>query len=201
MAQFYRGNSLNPIGGPARVIVEPFTYAAPNGLDDIVDLTAYNLNPNVAYGWIELGLTDAATTFQINYASNQWRNEQFGLYRVAPTDWTGEAHSEFIEITQANRVNLLFGAAATAHTGQLRTNYSALTSIPYYRVAILNLDQAGRLHAVVFPKAQWDGSAVQSAYERGQPVKLPMTWRCFPDDATIDATTGLACIRYDLDSQ
>lgn len=199
MAQFYRGNSQNAIGGPARVIIEPFSYPVPLGIENIVDLSTYNLLGG-SYGWIELGETDAPTTFDISYASNQWRSEQFGQFRTSPTDWTGAIKSEFIELTQANRVNLLLGSTATPTAGQLRTNYPALTAIPYYRVAILMLDQAGRVHAAVFPKTQWDGSAVQEAFERGTPVKLPMSWRAYPDDAVIDTATGLACLRYDLDT-
>jgi hypothetical protein len=200
VGQFYRANSLNAIGAPARVVLTANTYAAPTNLDQIIDVIGGTYNLTAAYGWVDIGMTDVATKFQNQVNVTQWRSEQTGQFRDAPMDWMATANFEAIEMTQQNKVNLLSGVKATdAATGQSRTNFVALTSLPVYRIACLMMDANNKIHATVLPKAQWDGSAIATEMARGNPQKIPVAFHCYPDDTVIDPTTGLSIFRFDLD--
>lgn len=196
-------NSNNSIGGPARVLIVPNigTYPHSTRLSEIFDLTTYLPN-TTTYGWVDIGVTKTATRVQIAVAKQDWRNEQSGIYRTQPTDWTGQVVTEALEMTQQNKLNLMLGTnPGNTGGGELRTNYSARFTLPYVRLAAMMLDQNLKMHVSVFPKCQWDGAAIANSLARGDSESIPMTWTAFPDDSIIDAATATAVLRYDLDQQ
>lgn len=198
MAQFYRGNSNNAIGAPARVLIASSTYAAPIQLANIIDLGTFNAN--TTYGWMDLGTTRSPLKTDIQAAVQQWRNEQFGIFRTQPTDWKGAVSAEFLEMSQANKQAIMLASIAPdSDTNEHRTNFAAQLNFPTVRVAVLYQDQYNLLHGSVFPKAQWDGAAIAQTIGRGQEIFIPMAWTCYPDDQVIDVVTGEACVRFDFD--
>lgn len=199
MAQFYRGTSTNVIGAPARVLIAASTYQAPSRLSEIVSLTTYD--PNTTYGWVDAGLTRTPTTVQVQADTNQWTNEQFGQFHTVPTNWRGQVSTEFLETDQTHRAAIMMfsSVAAPPTTGEQRTNFAARTSLSTVRVAVMYLDEYGRVHAIVFPKCQWDGSALSQTIARGEAIAIPMTFTAYPDDQVIDSVSGQAVLRYDLD--
>lgn len=196
--QFYRGNEDNVVGGPARWVITAATYAAPTRLEEIFDLSTFNLN--ATYGWRECGLTDEPAVIRIGASAAEFRNQQYGLYRVKPNEWNGSARSRFLETSQTNRTSLLsFAKAATDPVaGQKRTNYVAATNFEKVRLVCAFLDDNDKAHAIVMPAAQWSGEDIEETVDRSDMLKIPMTWRLFPDDQLIDTTTGLAIIKYEL---
>lgn len=198
MAQFYRGNSDNVIGSPARVLLASSTYPVPTKLADIISLTT--LDPNPTYGFIDLGVTRSPAKTDIAAAVQTWRNEQFGVFRTVPTDWKGGFSAEFLETTQSNKQAIMLASTpADSAVNEHRTNFAALINFPIVRLAVLYQDQFSLAHASVFPRAQWDGAAISETVGRGQEMFIPMAWVCYPDSNVVDAVTGQACVRYDFD--
>ncbi len=198
MAQFYRGNSDNAIGAPARIMLASSTYPAPTKIADIVSLTTFDANST--YGFVDMGVTRSPLKTDIQAAVQQWRNEQFGIFRTTPTDWKGMVSAEFLEIGQDNKQAIMLASAAPdSATNEHRTNFAALTNFPIVRIAILYQDQSALVHATILPKAQWDGAAIAQVVGRGQEIFIPMAWTCYPDEKVIDVVTGQACLRYDFD--
>ncbi len=198
VAQFYRGNNENAIGAPARVLMAPSSYAFPAQLNEIISLTTYNINST--YGWVELGITAVPTTIGHGVDVNELRNEQFGRMRTVPTDYNASVSTEFLELTQNTKVLVMMGsAAADTAGGEKRTNFATRDNIPSYRIAVLFQDHLGKIHASVFPFAQWNGDAIQSAIARGDVVRAPVTFAAYADSALIDSVTGKPCFRVDYD--
>jgi hypothetical protein len=199
MPQFYQGNSLQSIGAPARVMVADRSDPLPTQLAHLFSLTTYL--PNATYGFEDAGLTRTPTQIQYSADTNQWRNEQFGLYRTVPTDWRAQVSTDFLQITQDEKLLLESAASAATDpvTNEHRTNYVSQTAMRQVRVAVAYIDEFGLVHASVFPNCQWNGDAITQTIGRGEPISIPMNWTAYPDDLVIDVDTGLACFRYDLD--
>ena len=199
MAQtFVRGNTENAIGGPARVLIAASTYPFPTQLSEIVNLSTYNVN--ATYGWQEMGITGAPTQLTHAVQMTEWMSEQFGRFRTVPQEWNADVQTEFMEITQNNKVLVMLGVAvADSATREARTNFVERTSIPSYRVAVLFIDHKGLIHASVFPRAQWNGNQIVQQIARGQAQRMPIQLAAYADENVIDASTGQACFRVDFD--
>jgi hypothetical protein len=200
--QFVRANATNAIGAPARVLIAPSSYANPVKLQNIFDLGVVGYPAQTAtYGFIDIGMTSKPTTHQYQAAENDWKSEQTGTFKTLPTDWTGQIATESLEMTQQNKVNLMLGTAQTDAVAGVEsvTYFSARAFVPTVHIAIAFIDEYGKIHCAYYPKAQWNGAAVQQAVARGQAYVIPMTWKIFPDTSIIDPVTGFAVFRADFD--
>jgi hypothetical protein len=198
--QIFVGNSDNIIGGPARILFEAASYPLPAKLSQIVNLTTYLPVNDGTYGWVDVGQTSAGTRVQTQVAQQQWRTEQFGQIRTVPGDWSGQLSTQFAEMTQQNKVNLMaMQAVADSDVREARTNLAALIKIPKMRAAVFYPDDRGLLHAIVLPLVMWDGAAIQQQLARGQMLDAPVTFAIYPDTKIIDPVTGLPILRVDFD--
>ena len=202
MAQFHRVNNDNVIGGAARVLVAPSSYALPTDLAHIV-AHASTYAPNGTYGWADIGTTKSASNIAMQAATNEWRGEQQGPIRMLYTDYTGTATFEMEELagSQGQSNKLLAGAVAgTAAAGQTRTDWTARNTPPdEVHICFLREDPDGRLHATIAPRAQWDGSALQRQFTRGESESLALPMKLYGDTDNTGAD-GNPLIFYDLDS-
>ena len=195
---FYRGNNENAIGAPARVLMAESSYPMVEELAHIISLSTYD--PNTTYGWREMGLTSAPTTLGHSVETAEWRSEQFGRFRIVPVDYTATVQTEFMEMTQDIKVLAMMGSEEPSPpSGQTVTYFSALENIPNYRIAVLFRDHLKKIHASVFPNAQWNGDAIQQAIARGEAVRAPVTFNAYVDTDVIDSVSGQACFRVDFD--
>ena len=173
--------------------------AAPTRLSEIINTTTYAVN--ATYNWKEVGLTDGPVDHQIAASMSTWRNEQFGIYRNKPNEWDGSVKLAFLETDQTHKTNIMSFATAPSDpvASEHRTNYSSVAQVDYVRIAIVGMDEFGKIHGTVYPKCQWNGDAIARQLARTEPVKIPMTWKAFPDEDMADSTTGMPILAYDLD--
>lgn len=198
---FYRGDSDKAIGGPARVLFAPRSAPNVGRLSEIFNTSTYDLNST--YLWQEVGITAAPTRIGRQATTNEWSNEQFGLFRRKAVQWRGTIQSEAMEFKQANKVLLLEGRAANTGmpAGEFRTNYPAVNALLQYHIALAWKDDFGRIHAEVFPNCQWAGDNIEEQLSRADAAKIPISFTAFPDDSVVDPTTGFACYGYSLDQE
>jgi hypothetical protein len=197
----YRGNQLNSIGGPARLLIAPLTADVPEGIGDIIDLDDSEGEPSrdPVGEWRDIGMTAEGLTMSHQADTNNWDSQQFGRYRVVPTNYHGSLSTQALEITQQNKVDLLQASAGDDNAaGELVTFYEARPHIAQYRIAAIFWDQYDLMHASVFPLTQWDGSAVQQAMEMGQPQRIPFSFSVFTDSA-LTGPDGFGTFRIDFD--
>lgn len=200
--QFYRANSNAALGGPARILVAPYSYLHAAKLVQIIDLATVNYPAQTAtYGFVDVGATDKPTQMDFSATVQDWKNEQNGSFRVQPTDYAGKLTSSALEQTQQNKLNLMFGSMVTDPVVgvESRTDFSARDNFPIVHIAVLWMDQNNLIHGSVYPKCQWDGTAISQQIARGMAVPIPMNYRYFADDTLVNASTGKAVFRYDLD--
>lgn len=196
---FDKVNTSNVIGGRARVMIAATTYTTPGQLSELFNLTTYVAN--ATYGWVDIGETKSASRVSVEATTAQWTGEQSGTFRRLITDWRGTANFEMMELTQDHKARVLGAVIQTDPVaGQHRTNWSARNAVPYVRLAFARLDPDGRLHATVIPRAQWDGSALQRTFTRGESESLQVNEAFYPDENQVDAQSGDFILCYDLDS-
>lgn len=196
--RFLRGNSRKAIGQPARLLIAPYNAPMPAKLSDLVSLTTYD--PNPTYQFIDIGLTRAALTITVQADSNNWDSQQSGRYATVPTNRWATVASEALEIDQDRKVYLMDADAATdSTTNEHRTDFSLKDSFVQYRLAAIYTDRFRYVHGHVFPLAQWDGSAVAMAMDRGAQQAIPFSFNAMPDDAALSAVTNQPLFRVDFD--
>ncbi len=199
MAGFYRGNSDEVIAAPCRVLIAPSTYPHPTQLSHIINLSTYD--PNITYGWQDLGVTGAPTRVSIGADAQKLSNQQFGQFRTVPTDFHGQVVSEFLQVSQDKKALLIPLAVKQADTpgGEKLTDYTSVASFPTVRLALLFKDHNNKAHAIYMPKCQWGGQDIEQQIGRGEMIRIPMTWDAYPDDTLLDPTNGEPVIRRDFD--
>lgn len=199
---FYRGNSANSIGHPARVMIAPFSYPMPTKIDDIVDITGPtpSYDPVATYGFRDIGITRNELSMGHQAETVNWDNQQFGRFLIMPTNYFATITTEALEPTADNKVELLQASQVTdSATNEARFNYAARTSFPLYRIAVLGEDRHRLLHASVFPRCQWDGSQLVQQLARATQQVVPFNFMGWVDETVIDTDTGQGCYRVDFD--
>lgn len=196
---FYKGNNLNSIGEPARILIAPHSYPMPTRISEIIGLTAPWAVVGT-YGFRDIGFTRTETTMQHQAGANTWSNQQVGEYRRVPTNFTAQVSTAALEMTQQNKVTLMNASAADEVVvgAEHVTHFEALAYFPQYRVAVVHRDDYQNIHATVFPLAQWDGSAVTQTLGRGTQLDIPFTFVCMPDPDVI-GVNGYPMFRVDFD--
>lgn len=200
--QFYRANSSYALGGPARLLVAPYSYPHALSLNNLIALATINFPPQLAtYGFVDIGSTDKPTQMDYSATVQDWKNEQAGSFRVQPTDFAGKVTGSAMEQTQANKVNLMLASQVADNVAgvESRTNFASRDSFPQVHLAVMWMDQNSLIHASVYPKAQWDGTAFSEQIARGMAVVIPLNYKYFPDDTLIDPVTGKSIFRMDFD--
>lgn len=198
MTEFHRVNDDAVVGGPARILVAPISYPLSKRLSEIVSLSTYDPTTST-YGWEDVGGTQEGVTFGLEVSTQEWRNDQYGLFRTVPIDWRGSVTAIAMETTQRNREILLGAAGDTANgAGEAMTYYEAAGHIPHNRVAILYLDDTGLLHATLYPDVQWDGKKIDQMFKRGQPYVINFNFTAFPSSDAL-GPDNLASLRLDID--
>lgn len=199
MPQFYKGDDINLVGGRPRVVMMPFSSPAPAQLGEIIDLSTYALN--ATYNWVEMGLTDGGVDTGFGATSTEWRTDQFGLVKVQPNEYSGHFKVTMMEFDYTHKQNWIAMAGAEADVASGTQKVTAYTTKPFFsakRIAVLTLDDAGFVHALVFPKAYWRGTPINRAYMPDQPVKQSLEWLAVPDDNKVGAD-GHPMVAYDFD--
>jgi len=122
MADIYKVNSKNFVGGPGRLVVADMNVAAPEKISDVMDLT----DPfNLKEGWTDLGATNDGISI-----SRGWDTEDFEVDQImgaADTDVSSFEHTletQLAENTIENRQLALAGGSiietpAAVGTGQV----------------------------------------------------------------------------------
>lgn len=200
--QFYRVNSSYALGGPARLLIAPYSYSHAVRIQNVIDLATLNYPPQTTtYGYTDVGSTDKPTQTDFSATTTDWKNEQEGTFKTLPTDWMAKITSSAMEQTVANKINLMLASQVTDPVAGIesRVNYVARDSFPKFHLAVMWMDQNNLIHCSVYPDVQWDGSAITQQQARGAAVLIPINFKGFPDDTLIDTPTGKAIFRYDLD--
>lgn len=197
---FLRGNSDESIGGPVRVLIAEATYPHPEDLSHFFNTTTYD--PNTTYGWKDAGFTGAPTRVRVGADVQRWSNQQQGQYRTVPTEWRGQVTSEFLQVTQEKKGLLAAARAGTTTAGGTKiTDWTARANFPFVHIALQQIDHNGRIHVIYIPRAQWAGDDIEQSLERGQPLRIPMTWDIYADETLTNTTTGEAVLRRDFDQE
>lgn len=199
MANFYRGDDEKTLAFPCRVMIAAATQPLPSRLSEIVNLTTYDANGT--YGFADAGTTTGPVTIRLGASTTEFRNDQFGLFKVVPNEWHGSVEADFLEVDQSNKTRLISTALSKADpvANEHRTNFVAATKFTRVRLALLGLDENGLVHAIVVPAAQWNGGDIQRQLGHGQMQSLPMNWSVLTDDDVRDPDTGDAILAFDLD--
>lgn len=199
MAVFFKGDDVNIIGGRPRVVMTAYANAAPTQLGEIISLSTYALNST--YNWVEMGLTDGGVETGFGATTTEWRNDQFGRFKVQPNEYSGSFKVKMLEYDATHKRNWIAIASPEADpvASQKLTNYVARPDFPAKRLAVLTIDDLGFVHALIFPKVYWNGSQIMRTWTPDQPLPTALEWLAVPDDNKTDTTTGYPVLAYDLD--
>ena len=188
--------SIGPVEG-VRVMIAASTYPHPVDLANFFNLSTYDPDFST-YGWVDVGSTDGPVSHQISANMNEWRNDQTGRYRTVPVDYQGQVSGTFLEPTQQNKVNLRGATAlANAPSGAKVTIFEARGDVPEVHLALAWYDHRRRLHVHYFPRAFWNGDAVNTSEGRGERQTIPMTWTIYGSE-TLTGPNG-AVLQKDFD--
>ncbi|MGG1571595.1 hypothetical protein [Fictibacillus sp. NRS-1165] len=108
MADIYKVNSNNIVGGPGRLVVADFGIPYPNTIEDVMNLTEpYDLKP----GWSDLGATSDGIATSRGFDVEGFEVDQLpGEVDSDITAWTHTLETTLAENTLENRQLALIGA-------------------------------------------------------------------------------------------
>ncbi|NMF00234.1 hypothetical protein [Aneurinibacillus aneurinilyticus] len=108
MADIYKVNSENIIGGPGRLVVAPHGTVAPAKISDVMNLEApYDLKGN----WKDLGATSDGIEISRGFDTEEFEVDQYkGPVDTEITKWTHSLSTQLAENTLENRQLALVGS-------------------------------------------------------------------------------------------
>lgn len=120
MADIYKVDSQNIVGGPGRLVYKPYNGTYPDAISDVMDVTEpYNLKPE----WNELGATSDGITITRGFDTNDFEVDQVvGAVETEITGWTNHLETNLAENTVDNRQLVLIGGQITDTPSVLGTS-------------------------------------------------------------------------------
>lgn len=198
-------NEQSFVQGAGRVLIAPVDQAYPDGIEDLMVLTAGATQYDPATGWSDVGFTKTGINVTRNNAEETFDVDQIrAVIRRRPTDWEMSVGTQLAEgslETFALAWELPQGADAGSITTVTKTapqlserhvGLSAPTQYVERRVAVVFQFPDGIIRAWVFRRAyrapQESGFTLNKT---GEQVSLPIRWNCSADpDAPIETQFG-----------
>ncbi|MGM9926035.1 MAG: hypothetical protein ACI35R_17455, partial [Bacillus sp. (in: firmicutes)] len=107
MADIYKINSDNIVGGPGRLVYKNFDGTFPDSIEDVMDVTSpYELKP----GWYDLGATNDGISTTRGFDTEDFEVDQVvGAVDTDITSWTHTLETTLAENSIENRQLSLIG--------------------------------------------------------------------------------------------
>lgn len=139
MADIYKVNSSNIIGGAGRLVFKPFDGTYPDAIEDVMDTTdPYDL----VDGWLELGATTDGITTSRGFDSDEFEVDQkLGAISEDITSWSHSLETTLAENTVQNRQLALVGGEVIETPPTLGAS-TALTAAAAINATILSVTAA-----------------------------------------------------------
>jgi hypothetical protein len=178
------------VQGAGRLLIAPITAGWPDGLEDILILTAGATMYDVVTPWEEVGFTKTGINITRNNAEEDFTVDQMrGSIRRRPSNWEMSVGTQLAEgslETFALAWELSDPVDVTKTAPQLDERHLGLNAPTNYverMIAVLFQFPDGIIRAWVFRRglhaAQESGFTLQNT---GEQVSLPVRWNCMVDD-------------------
>lgn len=144
MADIYKVNSSNIVGGAGRLVLKPFDGTYPDRIEDVMDTTSpFNLKA----GWQDVGATTDGITLSRGFDSEDFEVDQvLGPFTSDITGWTHGLSTTLAENTMTNRQMALIGGTIIETPPTLGTA-TTLTATAAINATILSVTAATGLTA------------------------------------------------------
>lgn len=185
--------------GAGRIIVAEVAQAWPDGIEDLLVLTAGATQYDTVSGWEDVGFTKTGININRNASTEEFDVDQVtSSIRRRPSAWEMSIGTQLAEATLetfALAWELPDPAAVTKTDPQLDERHVGLSAPKEYRerrVAVVFQFPDGIIRAFVFRKctraAQESGLTLQKT---GEQVSLPQRWDALADpDQPVDSQFG-----------
>lgn len=209
MGSFFRGrhpitNEQSFVQGAGRILVAPISQAYPDGIEDLLDLSATATQYDPVTGWVDVGFTKTGINVTRNNAEEDFDVDQIrGSIRRRPSNWEMSVGTQLAESTletfalawELPETGDGSIATVTKTVPQLNERHVGLSAPLTYaerRVAVLFQFPDGIIRAWVFRRAI--RAAQESGFtlnKTGEQVSLPVRWNCMADpDAPLTSQFG-----------
>lgn len=136
MADIYKVNSSNIVGGAGRLVVKPYDGTFPTAIEDVMDVASpYNLKT----GWRDIGATTDGISTSRGYDSEEFEVDQvMGAVDEDVTSWSHSLETSLAENTVQNRQLALIGGTIveTPPTLATATTLTAATVVNASTIAV-----------------------------------------------------------------
>jgi hypothetical protein len=136
MADIYKVNSNNIVGGPGRLVVADYGVAFPQAISEVMDIAApYDLKP----GWRDLGATNDGITTSRGFDTEDFEVDQVSVAVDSDiTSWEHTLETNLAENTVENRQLALIGGTIIETPSVLGTS-TTLTAATAIGATIINV--------------------------------------------------------------
>lgn len=198
-------NEQSFVQGAGRILIAPTTVAYPDGIEDLLILTAGATQYDPVATWTDVGFTKTGINVTRNNAEEEFDVDQVrGAIRRRPTNWemsvgtqlaegTLETFSLVWELPQGAAAGSIATVTKTApQLNERHVGLSAPTAYTERRMAVVFQFPDGVIRAWVFRRTtrapQESGFTLNKT---GEQVSLPMRWNCAADpDAPVETQFG-----------
>ncbi|MED4116542.1 hypothetical protein P4661_27280 [Priestia megaterium] len=136
MADIYKVNASNIVGGAGRLVVKPYDGTFPATIEDVMDVASpYNLKT----GWRDIGATTDGISTSRGYDSEEFEVDQLmGAVDEDVTSWSHSLETSLAENTVQNRQLALIGGTIveTPPTLATATTLTAATVVNASTIAV-----------------------------------------------------------------
>lgn len=187
------------VQGAGRILIAPAETAYPDGIEDLIVLTAGATQYDPTTDWDEVGFTKTGINITRNNAEETFTVDQVrSAIKTRPSNWEMSLGTQLAEAsldTFALAWELADPVAVTKTTPQLNESHVGLSAATAYierLAAVLFQFPDGIIRAWVFRRcvhaAQESGLTLQNT---GEQVSLPWRLNCLSDDAApVDSQFG-----------
>lgn len=197
----YRGTKDDVKVKVPRILVQlrsSYLTSYPLYLTDVIDVATYD--PNVLYGWQEVGLTIQPVTGGEGFDKTEIVTQQMGRINVRKSDYTRTLAFAPAEQNYLTR-QLAKGAVDLnddASREERRVFYTNTKDETVWRVAVLNFDdETLNIDCTIFPRVKRAGDSSERVWDKDNPQDYPIAYEVFTDPQILDAN-GEEVAEYDI---
>lgn len=188
MAEFYRVTGTNVVKGAGRLLVADTATPFPEGIADVIVLTAGGTQYDPTSAWTDVGATTGGIVITRGFDTEGYTVDQVnGDLGEDITGWTNTIETSLAETTLENfDLAWIGGSVAEGDTDEEYITFGDPATVPQKKLAVLFQDRYGYIRMYAFRLVQRAGDDSALTHEKGgDPLSLPVLFRAFPD-TTVD---------------